>query len=105
MNPTQSPEYRDDGFDPTKACPATEATGGSAFPLPTAYASEGITLLDFFAGQAIDAAVPSDGSASDWHESQMKRLGITLHESIARDCYDLAAAMLAEKRRREGGAK
>jgi cytochrome c len=70
--------------------------GGAAFPvLPPIiltdypWLEEGMTLLDYFAGQALIAC------ADDFIKSAMPR------SSMAREAYDIAAAMLAEKRRRE----
>ncbi len=79
----------------------TTDTGGNAYPetvtftsencpaLPRAYGCEGMTLLDYFAGQVIVslAALPQYQAVDDC---------ILAHAS-----YSLAAAMVAEKRRRE----
>lgn len=63
----------------------------------------GMTLLDYFAGQALAGAMASspDGctnfpfNADDGDDPPTA--------IVAGCCYELAAAMLAEKRRREGG--
>lgn len=65
----------------------------------------GMTLLDHFAGQALVGLLaysPTDDSLGYFSECE----GIeTAHANrMAKDCYMLAAAMIAEKRRREGGA-
>ena len=70
-------------------------TGGPAFPArgeilmgigsKIAINTEGMTLLDWFAGQAL-ATLPSNQKA----------------DYLAKEAYRTAKAMLAEKRRREG---
>lgn len=76
-------------------------TGGPAFPnsitedpsapgerlFPYEHGLGGMTLLDWFAGQAL-AGNLNDGA-------QLER--------IAKEGYDIAAAMVAEKRKREKG--
>lgn len=73
-------------------------TGGAAFPemIVGPYGgseiSGGMTLLDWFAGQAL-ASMRADGfNSGDWAGD------------MADQAYAIARAMLAEKRRREGGA-
>lgn len=51
-------------------------------------AATGMTLLDYFAGQAIGG--------------MMARACVPPAYGVASAAYDLAAAMIAEKRRREG---
>lgn len=85
-------------------------TGGPAFPRAATqemmeadcFAEEGMTLLDYFAGQALnildrDVAVGRviDGKADDGYG------GWTEEQLVAHEAYAIAAAMLAEKRRRE----
>lgn len=78
-------------------------TGGPAFPQPNHLidtdrgreeargwmADSGMTLLDWMAGQALAGYVANNGVSGFLHHH-------------ARDCYELASAMLAEKARREG---
>ena len=78
------------------------STGGPAFPVPdlhhangqVQYGSDGMTLLDWFAGQVlaglIDLAARHDCVTVD---------------DIAKDTYNQAAAMVAEKARREAVVK
>lgn len=82
-------------------------TGGPAYPYTLAHIEQphaaGMTLLDYFAGQALAGAMASspDGctnfpfNADDGDDPPTA--------IVAGCCYELAAAMLAEKRRREGG--
>lgn len=76
--------------------------GGPAFPVLSDFAPNGqliaggcygMTLLDYFAGQALAGIFAADGA-----------LDLKVSE-IAADCYGLAAAMLAERRRREAGGE
>lgn len=66
-------------------------TGGRAFPRlwesGKVEEHQGMTLLDYFTGKAL--------AGFDHHNSGDKKC-------IAKECYDLADAMLAEKHRREG---
>ena len=75
-------------------------TGGPAYPRP--YSTNGLaedgpdvgmTLLDWFAGKAACGLV--DGGL-------VRGCGFGDTE-IARNAYNIAAALIAEKRRREGG--
>jgi hypothetical protein len=75
--------------------------GGPAFPLETWISDEdgqfpypysedpGMTLLDWFAGHALAGLVAGQTPGSEF--------------DLARHSYDQAAAMIAEKRRREAG--
>ena len=74
----------------------TNDDGGPAFPLPKAAFPvitekppqvAGMTLLDYFAGQAMQILLAKHPECTDEH--------------IAQCAYMLAAAMIAEKRRRE----
>jgi len=68
----------------------TSDTGGSAFSSGVDAPGVlifGMTLLDWFAGQAL-------GDQNVWDCTQP-------YESLAKDSYAIAAAMIAEKRRRE----
>lgn len=87
-------------------------TGGPAFPVPVDGATDGrthdagMTLLDWFAGQAL-AGLISKLPVID----QTEQFGIKVADKIAYNsdvacsCYALADAMLAEKARREGVVK
>lgn len=69
-------------------------TGGPAFPSGVALAG-GMTLLDWFAGQA--PGMPN------WFERQMAGMGPSTVEIAVRWRWVWAESMLAEKRRRESG--
>lgn len=73
-------------------------TGGPAFAHgdPTHGGSSGMTCLDWFAGKAFGYAHSPQHVcklADEW--------GCGPSEALARICFDFAAAMVAEKRRRE----
>lgn len=62
------------------------------------------TLLDEFAGQALAGDCAATGTDSRIFELRMayaKVEGITLAQAFAREAYEQAAAMVAEKRRLE----
>jgi len=69
--------------------------GGSAFPIPFsdkpgAYSPEpGMSLRDWFAGQAIQGIWQTLENGGDYHELSM----------VAHDAYDLADAMLTVRKR------
>lgn len=72
-------------------------TGGPAFPTenerqigPSSFHYEGRTLLDHFAGLAITALVVDD-----------RYSGPPSHADLATEAYQIAQAMIAEKRRLE----
>lgn len=65
--------------------------GGAAFPDPDFY--HGMSLRDYFAGQAL-----AECEWPDWDIPDPRR---ATDEEVARRCYDIATAMVAEKRRRE----
>lgn len=67
----------------------TTDNGGPAYPVPDD-GSEGMTLLDWFAGQALVGLMTSQHTDANATE-----------EAFAGDAYAQAAAMVAEKRRRE----
>ena len=78
-------------------------TGGPDYPMPsgpeprvnaTTHYNEGITLLDYFAGLSMQAII---SRASVEALDRNKR-------DIAAGAFLIAEAMIAEKRRREGGA-
>lgn len=92
----------------------TPDTGGSAFPLfiPSAYQAqegasynEGMTLLDYFAAAALPHMIPNGEREEMALKQEMQNRRISGPEIIAATCYQMATAMLAEKRRREGGEK
>ena len=78
-------------------------TGGAAFPVPEVVgclgvpqpaSSFGMSLLDYFAGQALAGMCVDDGEADfdGWNA-----------DGIARHAYRIAAAMLTERARRTEG--
>lgn len=81
-----------------------DKTGGPAFPeiftdhnlhntqQYDVYSAGGMSLLDWFAGQALAGVSDASAISSQYTD-----------KVLARHCYGLAAAMLAEKRRREKG--
>lgn len=81
-------------------------TGGPAFPRAATqemmeadcFAEEGMTLLDYFAGQALEGFMQAHGWISYMEHPEHRE---HLLNTYARDSYAIAAAMLAEKRRRE----
>lgn len=96
----------DSQYDPSPSAPEPSATaaessarvrnnGGPAFPQGESaltYTSTGMSLLDYFAGQAL--AQPHDMGVI----SQMAvNHGLRPTEMLARICYDWADAMLAER--------
>lgn len=68
--------------------------GGSAFPTP------GMTLLDYFAGQALAGNL----AYSHVNPTQGNYQENCSLERLAHDAYSIAEAMIEEKRRRKGGA-
>ena len=65
-------------------------TGGPAFPVM--YCSEGMTLRDYFAGQALVGMLQN-------YTTQKFGLG---EQTCARGAYEFADAMLAARERKEG---
>ena len=79
-------------------------TGGQAFPGPHWSEGEtGMTLLDWMAGQALNGSLASQNPESHWAFSKLQdeTTDDIAKRGIARLCYDIASAMLAEKARRE----
>ena len=83
----------------------TPDTGNNAFPLPahdddvvgTSYQTrQGMTLLDWFAGQALAGVIVGDAMAGT-----KDNVGYGDPDENADYAYDLAAAMVSENRRRE----
>jgi hypothetical protein len=78
--------------------------GGPAFPVDCVIDEEdGMTLLDWFAGKAMQAFLTGGASALDeiFMEDPRPEEDRPSGELVAECCYDLAAALVAEKRRRE----
>lgn len=75
----------------------TDTTGGPAFPIENAISSNarpvcpGMTLLDYFAGQAL-AGVMSRGESDNWRES-----------GIAEICYSHAYSLIQERKEWQDG--
>lgn len=72
-----------------------DKTGGAAFPQvgDMHVFKEGMTLLDYFAGQALQGLIASrTDRATHWHP-----------KNDAKYCYRIAESMLAEKSKREAG--
>ena len=65
-------------------------TGGPAFPVM--YCSEGMTLRDYFAGQALVGMLQN-------YTTQKFGMG---EETCARGAYEFADAMIAARERKEG---
>ena len=65
-------------------------TGGPAFPVM--YCSEGMTLRDYFAGQALVGMLQN-------YTTQKFGVG---EETCARGAYEFADAMIAARERKEG---
>jgi len=61
----------------------SDKTGGPAFPTNGGVTYKGVTLLDYFAGEA------------------MQLYTITDYEDAAKLCYDRAEAMLKEREKRK----
>ena len=80
----------------------TQDNGGPAYPMPsgpeprvnsTTHYNEGMTLLDHFAGLAMQSIVMRADVSVLTDRKDM----------ISAGAYHIAVAMIAEKRRREGG--
>lgn len=74
-------------------------TGGEAFPYIEPdlcyYAEGGMTLLDYFASEAM-------GCLLFLYAEDENPASNNCRYQLAEDAYDIAEAMLAEKRKREG---
>ena len=78
--------------------------GGQAFPDPAPCddGAQGMTLLDYFAGKALAGILASPAYVEAMLEyARQARGGKVAGEILSNACYDYAAAMIAEKRRRE----
>lgn len=67
--------------------------GGPAFPSPRAY--KGMTLRDYFAGQALIAYLSAENARAI--VVLAKEQGHTVAEVISATCYQMADAMLKER--------
>lgn len=74
-----------------------------AFPSPMipewSEGANGMTLRDYFAGQVIPAVIAAT-SAGRHHPVRFGE-NTTLHQGMARDAYEMADAMLAERAKGE----
>lgn len=81
--------------------------GGAAFPMPsgkeprvneTTHYNEGMSLLDYFAGQALVGmlAYPGDAMSGSWHSNSNPA-------TVAGAAFDYAKKMVAESLKRRGG--
>lgn len=83
-------------------------TGGPAFPLTAStgdsrdgvYCQNGMTLLDWYAGQALPAVV-ADSLAFNLRMMEAGKPPVLQESDVAKQSYVYASAMLAEKARRE----
>lgn len=66
-------------------------TGGPAFPVPAPRADNGMTLRDYFAAQTLAVMCASNMSATGTFADGPGRA------TVARVCYLMADAMLAER--------
>lgn len=82
--------------------------GGPAYPIPVddrpgAYeAHPGMSLRDWFAGQALAGLCGNPGGPFQANERSGWAIVNCSPEFIADECYKLADAMIAAKREREG---
>lgn len=82
-----------------------EKQGGSAFPVDThndtpLHAETGMSLRDYFAGQALSAGVSTeakDYELNTWFGPHAA--GVTVAEIVAARVYEIADAMLARRRK------
>ena len=64
-------------------------TGGPAYPVPIDHWEPGMTLRDYFAGQAVGEVIACFGN--------MQIKGETAPEAFARKAYEIADAMIAAR--------
>lgn len=80
----------------------SRTTGGDpAFPVSygpdgTPGYAEGMTLRDWFAGQAL-AGTMSNAVSIPKYAADANKQGISMSDQIAEDCYMFADAMIAER--------
>lgn len=75
----------------------TKDNGGNAFPALYHDDTPGMTLRDWFAGQAIPAIIAATSAGQ--HNPGMKvPQGATIVEGMAHDAYELADAMLEARK-------
>jgi hypothetical protein len=76
--------------------------GGPAFPDPTGdyVGREGMSLRDWFAGQAMSACAAAYPNVKEWQLKKWfgDRSGIYAEEVIARMAYEVADAMLKARK-------
>lgn len=81
-------------------------TGGSAFPFPPLYNSDGcgiyegsngMTLRDYFAGRALAGIAGQSKTFTDALVLKARELGIESEQYAAQMAYVLADAMIAER--------
>lgn len=77
--------------------------GGPAFPVPDLSGWDGMSLLDYFAGQALIGMLASEAGRDG--VCRRPSDGEYFDEACARGAYSFACAMLAERElRMRGGA-
>lgn len=80
----------------------SKQTGGPAFPNKasgcggSSLDSNGMTLRDYFAAQAI-SALWSSAEIIDRIANNGENNGLTYGEAISKECYKIADAMIAER--------
>lgn len=74
-----------------------QETGGNEKPKVAPFPGD---LLDYFAGQAMGALVNDDVKVISLNKAAKKE-GMTFREGTARAAYNIADAMIKEKRERE----
>ena len=87
----------------------SEKDGGPAFPAGESGTSDtyragvpGMTLRQFYKGQALAGMVPTTSERSLWLRDEAKHRGVDGYAVIAENCGRYADAMLAEDKGRDG---